>query len=185
MEQYFLSCRRLVNFGRCTDQFYSAVRSLHLYDPILRSTLTVSKLSTSFQMFADHVLWLNQVGFIQIDKSVWLERASKYWLYAASVNLLRDFYELICTVQQNTRILDKKDSKKQKNTMTLQTPLIWIKQYPKLSCDLIKNTCEIWIPYSKVNNIKIHPLAVAILGIISTSCSIMQVYDQKYRLLPS
>lgn len=184
LEQYFISCRRLVNFGRCTDQLYSAVRSLQLYDPVTRMTLSASKFWQSFQMFADHVLWLNQMGIVHVDKHLWIERANKYWLYSVAVNLLRDFYELACAVQKRrSRDTDNLDS--ELANFSLGTPIKWAQRNPKLSCDLTKNFCDFWIPYSAVNKIPIHPTIVATLGIVSTSMAILQVYHQDYRLSPS
>lgn len=184
LERYFVSCRRLINFGRCTDQLYSAVRSLQLYDPVYRTTTTTSKLALSFQLFADHILWLNQMGFLEIDKQTWLERANKFWLYATTVNLLRDTYELICIIQKKrSREEDNLDSGFHK--FTLGTPIKWAQSNPKLSCDFIKNISDFWIPYCAVNKLNLHPIVVSMLGIISTSMGILQAYDSKYRLSSS
>lgn len=182
LEKYFSSCRRLMSFGCCTDQFYSALRSMHIYDPIIRTTSTTSKLWLSFQMFSDHLLWLNSIGLVQIDSQVWTQRVNRFWLYSTSANLMRDFYEFICIVQEK-RSIENLDSELAQ--LSLSTPIKWIRRYPRLSCDLIKNSCDFWIPYSAVNNIKIHPLLISVLGIVSTSMGILQVYDEKYRLSPS
>lgn len=184
LEQYLISCRRLLTFGRCTDQFYSALRSMQLYDPVHRMTLSISKFSSSIHMFSDHVLWLYQMGFLKGDKQPWIERANKFWLYSVTMNLLRDTYELICVVQQKrSRSKDNLDSALKK--FTISTPLEWAKNHPKLSCDLTKNFCEFWIPCSAVNQVKVHPSIMAILGIISTTMGILQAYDKKFRLSPS
>lgn len=185
LEQYFLSCRRLVSFGRCTEQLYSALRSMQLSDPIVRITLSTSKFWLSFQMFADHVLWLNQMGILKdIDKESWVNRANKFWLYSVLANLLRDFYELTCVIQQR-RSRNQENLDSDLRNFTLGTPIKWVKNNPKLSCDLIKNTCDFWIPYAATNNIKLHSSAIALLGLISTTMGILQIYDRDYRLSPS
>lgn len=186
LEQYFISCRRLLTFGRCTDQLYSAIRSMQLHDPIVRMTSATSKFWLSFQMFADHVLWLDQMGLIKSEgnKQVWVERANRFWLYSVGTSLLRDFYELICVVQQR-RSRDKDNLDSELRQFKLSTPIKWIRSNPKLSCDLIKNSCDFWIPYTAVNNIYVHPSVIAMLGIISTTMGILQVYDRDCRLSPS
>uniref|UniRef100_A0A6G1S7V1 Peroxisomal membrane protein 11B n=1 Tax=Aceria tosichella TaxID=561515 RepID=A0A6G1S7V1_9ACAR len=184
LEQYFISCRRLVSFGRCSDQLYSAMRSMQLNDPIIRMTASTSKFWLSIQMFAEHVLWLNQIGLFKSDKQLWADRANRFWLYSVSTNLLRDFYELICVVQQR-RSRDKDNLDSELRNFKLSTPIKWIKRNPKLSCDLIKNSCDFWIPYTAVNKIPIHSSVIALLGIISTTMGILQVYDREYRLSPS
>lgn len=184
LEQHFLTSRRLVSFGRCTDQLFSAIKSLQFHDPITRLTLSTSKLSLSFQMFADHVLCLNQLGFLRVDKEIWVERANKFWLYSAISNLLRDVYELICIIQlQRSRTKDNLES--QLRNFAIGTPLIWARKYPKLSCDLIKNCCDFWIPYTAVNKIELHPILIAMLGITSTTMGILQIYNEDCRITPS
>lgn len=186
LEQYFISCRRLLSFGRCADQLYSALRSMQLNDPIIRMTSATSKFWLSFQMFADHVLWLNQMGLLKdyANKQVWVERANRFWLYSVSTNLLRDFYELICVVQQR-RSRDKDNLDSELRRFNFSTPIKWARGNPKLSCDLIKNSCDFWIPYTAVNKIYVNPGVIALLGIISTTMGILQVYDRDFRLSPS
>lgn len=184
LEQYFVSCRRLFSFGRCTDQLYSAMRSMQIYDPVIRMTLAASKFWQSVQMFADHVLWLHQMGLLQVEKQIWVERANKFWLYSVSMNLLRDFYELICVVQQK-RSRDKDNLDSELAKLSFGTPIKWARRYPKLSCDLTKNFCDFWIPYSSVNKIPLHPTFISMLGIISTTMGILQIYHKDYRLSPS
>lgn len=184
LELHFQSCRRLVNFGRCLDLAYSAIRYIHLNDPVIRTSLTLSKCWTALQMFADNVLLLQQVGFIKADQQKWTERANRFWLYATIVNLLRDLYELVNVIQRKrTRSKGNLDSKL--FDLKLSSPIKWIREYPQLSCDAIKNFTDFWIPYSAINKLQLHPGLIALLGITSTTMGIMQVYDQKYRLSPA
>lgn len=182
LERYFLSCRRLISLGRCGDHFYSSLRSMHIHDPVTRTSLTASKLWQSIQMFADHLLWFQSMGLIELDSKLWTDRSSKFWLYSVSASLVRDFYELICIVQER-RSIDNLDSQVVK--LSLSTPLKWAMKYRKLSCDLFKNMTDFLIPYAAVNDIKLNPSLVALLGIISTTLGILQVYDEQYRLSPS
>lgn len=184
LEQYFISCRRVLNFGRCTDQFYMAVKTLQIYDPVTRMSLFTSKLWLSFYMFADHLLFLHQIGFLRIDKQQWVERANKFWFYSVSMNILRDLYELTCVIQQ-IRTSGKNKLESSFKNLTLSSPYKWAKRYPRLSCDLIKNFCDVWIPYCSINKIDLHPGVISMLGIISTTMGIMQVYSTDYKLKPS
>lgn len=179
LEKYFSSCRRLIGLGCCTDQFYLAIRSMRIYDPVIRTTMTTSKLWLCFQMFSDHLLWLNSIGLLKIDSQIWTERLNRFWLYSVSANLLRDFYESICVVQQE-RNDESPDTELFK--LSFRTPIKWVRKYPVLSCDLIKNLSDFWIPYASVNKIKIHPLLISLLGMTSTIMAILQIYDEKYRL---
>lgn len=183
LEQYISSCRRALNFGRCTDQLYSSLKSTQLYDPVFRTTIATSKLWGSLQMFSEHVLWLQNVGIINVDKHAWIERANRFWLYSVTFNLLRDFYELICVIQKRQgRRSEDSDSK---HDSRLSAPLIWIRENPKLSCDLIKNTCDFCIPYSYDKKIVFHPSVIGLLGMTSSVLGILQIYDKKYMLSPN
>lgn len=147
-------------------------------------TTSSSKLWLSLQLFSDHILWLNSMGIVKVEKQIWLDRANKFWLYSNSVNLLRDFYELICIIQQR-RSRDKDNLESDIINFSLKTPIKWAKKYPKLSCDLVKNSCDFLIPYAAINKIDLHPSLIGLLGIISTTMGILQVYDKSYRLSSS
>lgn len=182
LERYFSSCRSLLVLGCCADQFYLALKSMHIYDPVIRTTMTTSNLWLCFKMFSDHLLWFNSIGLLKIDSQRWTESLNRFWFYSASANLLRDFYELICIIHE-ARNEDNLDCELSK--LSLGTPMRWISRYPKLSCDLIKNLSDFWIPYASVNDLKMHPLLISIFGIVSTTMGILQVYDEKYRLSSS
>lgn len=184
LEQYFISCRQVLNFGRCTDQFYMALKTLQIYDPVTRMSLFTSKFWQSFYMFSDHVLFLNRIGFLKVDKQKWVERANKFWFYSISMNIVRDLYELTCVIQQ-IRTSEKYKLESSFKNLTLSSPYKWAKKYPKLSCDLIKNFCDFWIPYCSVNKIDVHPGVISMLGIISTTMGILQIYSVDYKLKPS
>lgn len=158
---------------------------MQLDDPIIRLTLTTSKCWSSIQLFADHVLWLHQMGIFRVqDKQIWVDRANRFWLYSVTTNLLRDFYELICIVQRR-RSREKDNLDSELRNFKLTTPIKWIKSNPRLSCDLIKNLSDFWIPYTAVNKIPLHSSIIGFLGIISTTMGILQIYDKEYRLLPA
>lgn len=184
LEIYFQSCRRLVSLGRCIDLAYSATRCFHLSDPVLRTSLTLSRCWTALQLFADHVLLLQQVGLLKSDQQKWGERANKFWLYSTGVNLLRDLYEIVNVIQRS-RARSKGNLDSKLFDLKFVSPIHWMRQHPQLSCDVIKNFSDFWIPYSAVNKLHLHPGLVALLGITSTTMGIMQIYDQKYRLTPS
>lgn len=186
LEQYLSSCRRALNFGRCTDGLYSAVKSTQLYDPVFRTTLATSKLWGSLQLFSEHVLWLQSLGFITVDKQIWIERANRFWLYSVTFNLLRDLYELIGVIQRTkSRSDDSELVDGEQKSKPDKLPLKWLKQNPKLSCDLIKNICDFCIPYSYDKSIRLHPGIIGLLGMTSSFAGILQIYDRQYALSPS
>lgn len=144
-----------------------------------------SKLCLSLQSLADHILWLHSMGLLKLvdknNKQLWIDRANKFWLYSASINLARDFYELICVIQ--TRRSRKSDNLESDIiNFNFKTPIKWARSHPKLSCDLIKNACDFWIPYSSINKLDLHPSLIGFLGIISSVMGILQIYDKSYRL---
>lgn len=148
-------------------------------------TAATSKFWSSIYMFSDHVLWLDQMGILKAsDKQIWIDRANRFWLYSVATNLLRDFYELICVVQRK-RSREKDNLESELKNFKLSTPIKWVKANPKLSCDLIKNTCDFCIPYTAINKIPIHPSVIGLLGMISTTMGILQIYDKDYRLSAS
>ena len=137
-------------------------------------------------MFADHLLWLDHMGLFKdySNRQVSADRANRFWLCSVGTNLMRDIYELVCIVQEKS-IRNKDSLDSELRNFKFSTPIKRIRSNPKLSCDLIKNSCDFWTPYTAVNSIHLHPSIIGLLGIVSTRMGILQVYDRECRLSPS
>ncbi|XP_026743253.1 peroxisomal membrane protein 11B [Trichoplusia ni] len=191
LELTFSSFRKILRLGRCIDICYTALNSMHIEDPILRVTLTISKLANALFLYADHVVWLTKSGFLKTDSEKWNRTANKFWLLSIIANLARDFYEIV-------QLMDLHKTTFLKPSSLLNTP---IKNYDwngglqyvcmLMSChkdvfiDTLKNSCDIFIPLTALGLTKLSPSTVGALGAVSSAAALLTVIKPITKLVPA
>ncbi|XP_054738360.1 peroxisomal membrane protein 11B [Anastrepha obliqua] len=196
--EYILSTfRKLLRFGRCVDIFYSSLRTIHYPDLTIRVTLTLSKLSQSLFLLADHFMWLARTGlFKDINSKRWGEFANKYWLLSIIMNLCRDVYEIFRLLDLRrasiksgiTRVSDSNSplrvsSLRDFNRLALHSfALILI--HKDVAVDTIKNLCDLFIPLTGLGYTKLSPRTIGLLGAISSAAGLWALLEPTAKLTP-
>ncbi len=185
----------VLRLGRCVDVMHSALQSLHLPDSTLRVTLTFSRIASSLYLLCDHMLWFGRMGLIDVDKNEWSQWSNKFWLYSITMNLMRDFYEIINILKiSNSTNLSQKHYLGHSSSIhvmpshpsiTTQTAIEWIIKNKNVCIDTLKNFCDFWIPMTCLGHAKLSPSTVGLLGLLSSLIAILQIFDYTYRLSPS
>lgn len=169
---------------------YSALHTINLPDPVVRATLTMSRITSSLFLFADNVLWLQNVGLVNVDRTKWVRISSKFWLYSILMNLIRDAYEI-------NRILAEDRRKRACYGIPLGSSLNteafpelvaikkWVMANKSVSVDTLKNVCDMWIPLAALGHVHLSPTTVGFLGTISSAAAVLQIIDFSARLSPS
>ncbi|KAJ8717343.1 hypothetical protein PYW08_005742 [Mythimna loreyi] len=191
LELTFSSFRKILRLGRCIDICYTALNSMHIEDPILRVTLTISKLAHALFLYADHVVWLTKSGFLKTDSEKWNRTANKFWLLSIIANLARDLYEIV-------HLMDLHKSTFLKPSELLNTSITnydWnggIKyMYMLMTChkdvfiDTLKNSCDIFIPLTALGFTKLSPSTVGMLGAVSSLAALVTVVKPITKLVPA
>ncbi|XP_035210555.1 peroxisomal membrane protein 11A-like [Stegodyphus dumicola] len=189
--EYSLSTgRKLYRFGRSLDTFYAALNTLHLDDPVLRFSITLSKINMAMYLFTDHIIWLGRVGLLSIDKEKWSKLSYKLWLYYLTMNLTRDFYEIMSVMNNFTHGSLKHDlqasNKKYANPFLSQLSMLYrlLRMHKDLALDTVKNGCDICLPLAELGYLSIHPRTVGLLGMISSVAGMLPLLDSSYKLVP-
>ncbi|CAB3231778.1 unnamed protein product [Arctia plantaginis] len=191
LELTLSSFRKILRLGRCIDTCYNALNSMHIEDPILRLTLTISKLANGLFLYADHIVWLTKSGFLKTDSDKWNRTANKFWLLSIIANLARDLYEIL-------HLLELHKSRFLKPSELLNTSIRnydWtggIKYlYMFMSChndvfiDTLKNSCDIFIPLTALGLTKLSPSTVGALGAVSSIAALVTVVKPITKLIPA
>uniref|UniRef100_A0A2A4JJ35 Peroxisomal membrane protein 11B n=1 Tax=Heliothis virescens TaxID=7102 RepID=A0A2A4JJ35_HELVI len=191
LEQTFSSFRKILRLGRCIDICYTALNSMHIEDPILRVTLTISKLAHALFLYSDHIVWLTKSGFLKTDSEKWNRTANKFWLLSIIANLARDFYEIV-------HLMDLHKSTFLKPSELLNTAIRnhnWngsVKNmYILMAChkdvfiDTLKNSCDIFIPLTALGFTKLSPSTVGVLGAVSSLAALVTVVKPITKLVPA
>ncbi|XP_067634246.1 peroxisomal membrane protein 11B [Eurosta solidaginis] len=195
--EYILSTfRKLLRFGRCVDIFYSSLRTIHYPDLTIRITLTLSKISQSLFLLADHFLWLARTGLFKgINAKRWGKLANKYWLLSIIMNLCRDVYEIFRLID-----LHKAGAKSGISRTTLSPMQIrslqdfsrlalhsyaLLQAHKDIAVDTMKNLCDVFIPLTGLGYTKLSPCTIGLLGAISSAAGLWALLEPTAKLTPA
>lgn len=183
-----------MRFGKCLDVFYASLKTIHYPDLVIRVTLTMSKLSQSLFLFADHFLWLARTGmFKSIDVKKWGNMANKYWLLSIIMNICRDVYEIFRLLDLHkagkssgiSRSCSKPiKSSKDLARCALQTYALAL-GHKDVLVDTIKNACDFFIPFTALGYTKLTPRTIGILGAISSLAGLIAILEPTAKLTPA
>uniref|UniRef100_A0A2H1VB59 SFRICE_002122 n=1 Tax=Spodoptera frugiperda TaxID=7108 RepID=A0A2H1VB59_SPOFR len=190
LELTFSSFRKILRLGRCIDICYTALNSMHIEDPILRVTLTVSKLAHALFLYSDHIVWLTKSGFLKTDSEKWNRTANKFWLISIIANLARDIYEIIhvmdlhrATFIKPTDLLNS--SAKYDLNESIKYMYMLMSCHKDVFIDTLKNSCDMFIPLTALGVTKLSPSTVGVLGAISSLAALMTIVKPITKLVPA
>lgn len=195
LEYILSSFRKLLRFGKCLDLLYASLRTIHYPDAAIRVTLTLSKLSQSLFLMADHLMWLSRTGlFKSINVQKWSKTANKYWLLSITMNLCRDVYEILRLVDLH-RAANKSGMSDSRISVCVRSPRdlqrLALESYGVLYghrdvvVDTVKNMCDFFIPFSALGYANLSPRTIGILGAISSMAGLITIAQPTTQLVPS
>lgn len=188
----------VLRFGRCVDIFYSSLRTIHYPDLTIRVTLTLSKLSQSLFLLADHFMWLARTGLFKgINTNRWGKFANKYWLLSIIMNLCRDVYEIFQLIDLHkagtksgiTRASPKisplhVNSLRDFNRLALHSYAL-VLGHKDVAVDTVKNLCDLFIPLTALGYTRLSPRTIGLLGAISSAAGLWALLEPTAKLTPA
>lgn len=179
----------VLRFGKCVDSLYSVASTFHNPDLFIRVTLTLSKVTNSLFLFADHLIWLARSGFLKnIDSNKWTELSNRYWLLTILLNLARDLYEIQRILfNEKDFIFGNTVGKKNVNNYLyiLCKAFSVFKVRKDVVIDTVKNFCDLWIPLTALGRVQLHPRTVGLLGAVSSLAGLIALSQPSAKLVPS
>lgn len=164
---------------------------MHIEDPILRLTLTISKLAHALFLYADHIVWLTKSGFLKTDSEKWNRTANKFWLLSIIANLARDFYEIVHLLDIHKSTL-LKPSELLTGSITsydwnggMKYLYMFVSCHNDVFIDTLKNSCDLFIPLTALGFTKLSPSTVGALGAISSLAALLTVVKPITKLVPA
>lgn len=206
LEAHMSLSRKLLRLGNSVEALEAAKRAIHLSDSVLRLCITVSHLNRAMYFACDNVLWAGKTGLIsQLDQHKWSQRSFRYYLFALILNLTRDVYELHLLMESEMRhrasksplLADDLSSPSPSSPAALALPVMsaWLRQRlrllaavlygnPPLLLDLLKNTCDLFIPLERLRLYPTGPGFVGACGLASSVLSILTMLHPWLKLKP-
>nr|XP_020480502.1 peroxisomal membrane protein 11B isoform X2 [Monopterus albus] len=213
LEAHMSLTRKLLRLGNSVEALEAAKRAIHLSDSVLRLCLTISHLNRALYFACDNVLWAGKTGLIsRLDQHKWSQRSFRYYLFALILNLTRDVYELRLLMECDTRHratksppspslgipadhLSYPSSPAAPATVALPIMSDWLRRQlhllvavlysnPPLLLDLLKNSCDIFIPLDRLGVYPTGPGFVGACGLASSILSILTMVHPWLKLKP-
>ncbi|XP_051925844.1 peroxisomal membrane protein 11B [Hippocampus zosterae] len=188
LEAHMSLTRKLLRLGNSVEAIESAKRAIHLSDSILRLCLTVGHLNKAMYFACDNVLWAGKMGLLcKVDQRKWSQRSFKYYLFALILNLTRDVYDLHLLMEREARREAAKSPPSRDSSPCTAAwavppdPSAWLRgrlsllstvmhNNPPLLLDLLKNTCDIFIP---LDRLAIYPTGAGFVGACGLTSSLL------------
>ncbi|XP_059146671.1 peroxisomal membrane protein 11B-like [Physella acuta] len=190
--------RKFMQLGRSVDFVHGALRSLHLTDPILRWSITMSKLNQAVALLFDHIIWAGRIGLATIDKDKWSNLSARFWIVTLILNLTRDIYDIITVISREVKIRTAKSSRSHyKNGIsdhkTISKPKLTntqlfvkcVTENQSVFLDLLKNLCDLVLPLESLGYVKVSPGVQGLTGSVSSLVGIASTWNPLLKLVPS
>ncbi|XP_030596601.1 peroxisomal membrane protein 11B isoform X2 [Archocentrus centrarchus] len=210
LEAHMSLTRKLLRLGNSVEALEAAKRAIHLSDSVLRLCLTISHLNRAMYFACDNVLWAGKTGIIsKLDQHKWSQRSFRYYLFALILNLTRDAYELHLLMEREAHSRTTKSPPSPSSSIPLPadhlSPLSlpatqpinfrWLYRQlhlvatvlysnPPLLLDLVKNSCDIFIPLDRLGIYPTGPGFVGACGLASSVLSILTMVHPWLKLKP-
>ncbi|KAM4539529.1 peroxisomal membrane protein 11B [Odontesthes bonariensis] len=214
LETHMSLTRKLLRLGNSVEALEAAKRAIHLSDGVLRLCLTIAHLNRAMYFACDNVVWAGKAGLLlQLDQQKWSQRSFKYYLFALILNLTRDVYELSLLMDCETRYrrtkspnspgsssilpadhLPSPSSPATQTTVAFPVMSSWLCRLrqvgtvlyanPPLLLDLLKNSCDIFIPLDRLGIYPTGPGFVGTCGLVSSVLSILAIVHPWLKLKP-
>ncbi|XP_072500747.1 peroxisomal membrane protein 11B [Notamacropus eugenii] len=204
--------RKLLRLGNSADALESAKRAVHLSDVVLRFCITVSHLNRALYFACDNVLWAGKAGLAPlVDQEKWSQRSFRYYLFSLIMNLSRDAYEIRILMEQESSACGRRPKGSGGGTpgggeaggatgvsasggnlphLALQLRLRVLllarvlRGHPPLLLDVVRNSCDLFIPLDKLGLWRCGPGVVGFCGLVSSILSILTLLCPWLRLKP-
>ena len=162
------------------EHLRSAAVSINIDDPILRYSITLSRISQAFQLLFDNFYLFSRLGLIRLEQGQMQSLATKFWLYADLLNLIRAGYEIQREMKDQQK--RQKSNLKNYNHSFYGTCKSVVKRRPDLFIDLAKNLTDVWVPLNSLNITNHSPGVVGLCGTVSSVLSAMTIWDRSLKL---
>lgn len=163
---------------------------MHIEDPVLRVTLTSSKLAHALFLYADHMVWLSKSGFLKTDSDGWNRTANRFWLLSIIANLARDFYEIYHILEANkstflrpSELVNRSVRLELNESIKHLSTLVYC--HKDVFIDTLKNSCDLFIPLTSLGFTKLSPSAVGTLGALSSLAALVTIIKPITKLVPA
>ena len=170
----------MLRFGKFMGSLDGALKSIHLQDSFLRTTLSLSRIADGLYLLCDNLVWLSRVGLIKLnDEDRFSVLADSYWFYATILLLAKNLYQMQLIYQnQPQRSYDcacAKDEGVREKTYNTAKQIIDFACYNRsLTLEVLKSLCDTVISANASKKARFSSFTVGFVGVVSSLIPILK-----------
>ncbi|KAL5258340.1 hypothetical protein ACHWQZ_G008991 [Mnemiopsis leidyi] len=172
--------RKYFSLGKSVEHMRGAAVAIHINDPILRYSITLSRISSALQFLCDNVYLFSRLGLLRLDQGNLLSVSSKLWLYADLLNIIRVCYEIRHEIKEQ---IDRQESniRNSKHSFYSTCKCVMVRR-PDLVIDLVKNVSDVWLPVHASGLTQLSPGSVGLFGTVSSVLGAATIWQKSGKL---
>lgn len=190
--------RQMLRFGKFLESLNAALRSVHLQDAFLRTTLSLAQIADGLYLLCDHFVWLSKLGVIKVNEERFAVMGDSYWLYSTLLLLAKHLYQMqiiwanaplrsfdSVAYQHHLQVSSNKRSSSNSNfetstdgsysaylrhrtSATARHLLHFAMVNRSLTLEVLKNLCDAVISMNASRKVAFSPFTVGFVGVISS-----------------
>ena len=185
----------VLRFGKSLDFVQAALKTIHLSDPVLKLTITMSKLAQAVFLIFDHIIFAHNLGLVKVDKDKWSKYSSQCWLLSLILNIIRNLYDIVSIISNESRAQENLQKRNQfmnggveqttrKRMGNVQMLKKCCYENQPVVLDLIKNLSDLVLPLNSLGKIHASLGVQGFLGVISSAIGVATVWNPILKLVP-
>ena len=165
--------------GTSFSQFWTALQTIQLSDPLLRLLITMTKINRGIYLLIDHFMWAHRMKLLTIRDKYWARFANQFWFLSILLGLIRDMYELLKALRMERECLKQYQNYR---PVTSQAVTNTLRNNPAVCLDVVKNCGDLMIPLSRLDHIYLPGGVVGLLGVASSLAGLVATYNKQMKL---
>ena len=153
---------------------------MQVKDNILRTLIVLRRATYVVYYFIDQFTWAARVGLYKSNPKEWSKFQAKFWLTALILGVLRNLYDWITLLTGRKEKVDDEDEGRPRQSVGHR-----IAQRPEVVVDTVKNAADFLLPLNVMGYVKLNTGLAGLLGLISSLCGVMAVWNPSLKLKPS
>lgn len=126
-------------------------------------------------------MWVGRVRIITLDTKKWTIRSARFWFLAVVFGIIRDLYDFLIAIRREQHRLTHDNTGADRTVRNAMSRAAC--NNPALMLDLVKNATDVFLPLSHLNAGKgISPGFVGIMGVVSSLCALISIWNEGLKL---
>ncbi|CAF1183188.1 unnamed protein product [Rotaria sordida] len=176
LESVMSLTRSGMRLGRFVDYVKSVLESFHIRNKRIGTLFGLIAVCQGLYMLFDNILLLHRFKIIYLKNSQYLQQyLNQVWLLWLSLSLTRDYYEM-----QASFAVGQHHQQQQDKSLIRRANIFWANK--PLVIDTIKNLCDLYIPLSNLNIVRVNTGLQGLAGTIASILGLLQLWDKTYQL---